>query len=161
MVGAIKGSTQREPIVVGKPAYFMLDNIAKQFGLHKNQICMVGDRLDTDILFGQNGGLTTALVLSGTWATACRHALRTAGQGGEWGNMTAGVACCESRATRGGVQQCSAVAAVRGACWCCGWRVGSLVRCPKHPLVHRVPCAGINGWRGSALQQVLLPTSIC
>lgn len=27
---------------------------------------MVGDRLDTDILFGQNGGLTTMLCLSGT-----------------------------------------------------------------------------------------------
>ena len=26
---------------------------------------MVGDRLDTDVLFGKNGGLTTALVLSG------------------------------------------------------------------------------------------------
>lgn len=25
----------------------------------------VGDRLDTDVLFGKNGGLTTALVLSG------------------------------------------------------------------------------------------------
>lgn len=25
----------------------------------------VGDRLDTDIMFGKNGGLTTALVLSG------------------------------------------------------------------------------------------------
>lgn len=29
------------------------------------QICMVGDRLDTDILFGKNGGLTTMLCLSG------------------------------------------------------------------------------------------------
>ena len=70
MVGAIKGSTQQQPIVVGKPSYFMLDNIATQFGLTKDQICMVGDRLDTDILFGKNGGLTTALVLSGTWQAA-------------------------------------------------------------------------------------------
>jgi phosphoglycolate phosphatase len=50
---------------VGKPADFMLDNIAKKFNLERSQICMVGDRLDTDILFGKNGGLTTALVLSG------------------------------------------------------------------------------------------------
>ncbi|CAL5218445.1 g126 [Coccomyxa viridis] len=65
MVGAIKGSTKREPTVVGKPAEFMLANIAETFGLRRNQICMVGDRLDTDILFGQHGGLTTMLVLSG------------------------------------------------------------------------------------------------
>lgn len=65
MVGAIAGSTKREPITVGKPAEFMLDNIAKTFGLQRHQICMVGDRLDTDILFGKNGGLTTCLVLSG------------------------------------------------------------------------------------------------
>ncbi|CAD7694913.1 unnamed protein product [Ostreobium quekettii] len=65
MVGALKGSSQREPTVVGKPADFMLQNIADQFGLERNQICMVGDRLDTDILFGKNGGLTTCLVLSG------------------------------------------------------------------------------------------------
>lgn len=51
--------------MVGKPAEFMLENIANQFGLKRSQICMVGDRLDTDILFGQNGGLTTMLVLSG------------------------------------------------------------------------------------------------
>ncbi|KAI8467882.1 MAG: HAD-like domain-containing protein [Monoraphidium minutum] len=65
MVGAIMGSTKREPHVVGKPSDFMLRNIADQFGLKREQICMVGDRLDTDILFGQNGGLTTCLVLSG------------------------------------------------------------------------------------------------
>lgn len=65
MVGAIRGSTKREPIVVGKPAEFMLENIAHKFNLRREQICMVGDRLDTDILFGQNGGLTTMLCLSG------------------------------------------------------------------------------------------------
>lgn len=51
--------------MVGKPAEFMLANIADQFGLRREQICMVGDRLDTDILFGKNGGLTTMLTLSG------------------------------------------------------------------------------------------------
>ena len=56
---------KRDPIVVGKPAEFMLANIAAQFGLQRGQICMVGDRLDTDILFGQQGGLSTLLVLSG------------------------------------------------------------------------------------------------
>lgn len=56
---------KRDPIVVGKPEEFMLANIAETFKLERNQICMVGDRLDTDILFGQDGGLTTMLVLSG------------------------------------------------------------------------------------------------
>ncbi|KAI7841124.1 hypothetical protein COHA_005095 [Chlorella ohadii] len=65
MVGAIRGSTKREPTVVGKPAEFMLENIATKFGLRRDQICMCGDRLDTDVLFGKNGGLTTMLVLSG------------------------------------------------------------------------------------------------
>lgn len=65
MVGAIKGSTKQEPLVVGKPSEFMLADIAHKFGLRREQICMVGDRLDTDIMFGKNGGLTTTLVLSG------------------------------------------------------------------------------------------------
>ncbi|KAI3988122.1 hypothetical protein MKX01_011911 [Papaver californicum] len=65
MVGAIVGSTQREPIVVGKPSTFMMDYVSEKFGIQKSQICMVGDRLDTDILFGQNGGCKTLLVLSG------------------------------------------------------------------------------------------------
>lgn len=31
MVGAIGGSTQREPIVVGKPSTFMMDYVAKEY----------------------------------------------------------------------------------------------------------------------------------
>lgn len=65
MVGALCGSTQQEPIVVGKPSTFMMDYLSNKFGILKSQICMVGDRLDTDILFGQNGGCKTLLVLSG------------------------------------------------------------------------------------------------
>lgn len=65
MVGALWGSTQQEPLVVGKPSTFMMDYLADKFGITKSQICMVGDRLDTDILFGQNGGCKTLLVLSG------------------------------------------------------------------------------------------------
>ena len=64
MTGAVPaGSTKQEPIVVGKPAEFMLANIAETFGLRRDQICMVGDRLDTDIRFGQDGGLATVLTL--------------------------------------------------------------------------------------------------
>lgn len=65
MVGAIWGSTKQEPHVVGKPSTFMMDYLADKFGIQKSQICMVGDRLDTDIVFGQNGGCQTLLVLSG------------------------------------------------------------------------------------------------
>ena len=59
--------------MVGKPAEFMLANIAETFGLKRDQICMVGDRLDTDILFGQHGGLTTMLVLSGETPVSLWH----------------------------------------------------------------------------------------
>ena len=65
----LAGAVKRDPIVVGKPEEFMLANIAETFKLERHQICMVGDRLDTDILFGQDGGLTTMLVLSGNVPT--------------------------------------------------------------------------------------------
>ncbi|KAH9734116.1 phosphoglycolate phosphatase 1A [Citrus sinensis] len=68
MVGAFVGSTQREPLVlIGYRITdsSLMDLINNRFGIQKSQICMVGDRLDTDILFGQNGGCKTLLVLSG------------------------------------------------------------------------------------------------
>lgn len=68
------GCTKKDPVVVGKPAEFMLANIAEAFGMERHQICMVGDRLDTDILFGQDGGLSTMLVLSGMLPLLCMPA---------------------------------------------------------------------------------------
>lgn len=68
MVGAIRGCTGREPIVVGKPSPLMIDYIINKYGLDRARICMVGDRLDTDILFGLNNGLQTILTLSGVTA---------------------------------------------------------------------------------------------
>ncbi|KDP35530.1 hypothetical protein JCGZ_08968 [Jatropha curcas] len=65
MVAAVCGSTEREPVVVGKPSTFMMDFLLKKFQVSTSKMCMVGDRLDTDILFGQNAGCKTLLVLSG------------------------------------------------------------------------------------------------
>ncbi|KAG6418950.1 hypothetical protein SASPL_121157 [Salvia splendens] len=65
MVGAICGTTQKDPIVVGKPSTFLMDFLLEKFNIPTSKMCMVGDRLDTDILFGQNSGCRTLLVFSG------------------------------------------------------------------------------------------------
>lgn len=65
MVGAIKGCTGQEPILVGKPSSLMIDYIVSKYGISRSEICMVGDRLDTDILFGKDNGLSSVLALSG------------------------------------------------------------------------------------------------
>lgn len=65
MVGAIKGCTGQEPILVGKPSPLMIDYIVDKFGIKRSEICMIGDRLDTDIVFGRDNGLSSILVLSG------------------------------------------------------------------------------------------------
>jgi 4-nitrophenyl phosphatase/phosphoglycolate phosphatase len=65
MAGAIKGCTGVEPTLVGKPSALIIDYIVQKYNCERARICMVGDRLDTDILFGQNNGLQTCLTLSG------------------------------------------------------------------------------------------------
>ncbi|KAH6787803.1 2-phosphoglycolate phosphatase 2 [Perilla frutescens var. hirtella] len=65
MVAAICGTTQKNPIVVGKPSTFLMDFLLQKFNIPTSKMCMVGDRLDTDILFGENAGCRTLLVFSG------------------------------------------------------------------------------------------------
>jgi len=65
MVGAIKGCTGQEPVVVGKPSPLMIDYLCSKYDLKPDKICMVGDRLDTDVVFGNSNGCKSILVLSG------------------------------------------------------------------------------------------------
>lgn len=43
----------------------MVDYIVAKYKVEPARICMVGDRLDTDVLFGTDNGLQTVLTLSG------------------------------------------------------------------------------------------------
>lgn len=56
----------REPETFGKPSQKMMDAIEGKFHFDRKKACMVGDRLDTDIRFGIEGGLGgTLAVLTG------------------------------------------------------------------------------------------------
>ncbi|CAN1169890.1 Phosphoglycolate phosphatase 2 [Linum perenne] len=45
----------------------------RRFNISTSKMCMVGDRLDTDILFGQSSGCKTLLVLSGVTTESALH----------------------------------------------------------------------------------------
>ncbi|THH00252.1 hypothetical protein EW026_g2240 [Hermanssonia centrifuga] len=55
----------RDPVSIGKPAGTMLECIKAKHDFDPARTIMVGDRLNTDIEFGKNGGLATLLVLTG------------------------------------------------------------------------------------------------
>ncbi len=52
-------------IVCGKPDKIMAEELERFTGVTKDKMCMVGDRLYTDIRFGNNNGIPTICVLSG------------------------------------------------------------------------------------------------
>lgn len=66
MMELVRASTgRRADVVVGKPNRFIADAAALRYGLDLSQVCMVGDRLYTDIALGNACPVNTALVLSG------------------------------------------------------------------------------------------------
>ena len=55
-----------EPLSCGKPSQAMMAAIEGKFKFNRKRACMVGDRLNTDIIFGAEGGLGgTLAVLTG------------------------------------------------------------------------------------------------
>jgi len=65
LTAAVETASGRKALVVGKPNTYMFDCIVERFGIDPSRTLMVGDRLETDILFGKNCGLSTILTLTG------------------------------------------------------------------------------------------------
>lgn len=65
MIRMFEASTGKTPLIIGKPYKYIVDAIIEKYGLNKNEIAMVGDRLYTDIKMGEASGITTILVLTG------------------------------------------------------------------------------------------------
>ena len=62
MIAAASGVS---PVFMGKPSPGGMALIEKQTGLRASQMCMIGDRLYTDIAFGNRAGAVSVLVLTG------------------------------------------------------------------------------------------------
>ena len=65
ILAALETATDAKAIVIGKPSPFMLELATERMGLTKDEVLVVGDKLETDIAGGQAMQARTALVLSG------------------------------------------------------------------------------------------------
>jgi 4-nitrophenyl phosphatase len=65
IVASLETCSGITPTIIGKPNTYMAAIALEKLGLPASQVLCVGDRLETDILFGARAGIPTALVLTG------------------------------------------------------------------------------------------------
>ncbi|TFG26637.1 MAG: HAD-IIA family hydrolase [Promethearchaeota archaeon] len=66
MVNAVETCTAKKPLkIFGKPYPYGIEMILKDTNTTPNEVCIFGDRLNTDILAGNCAGIITAVVLTG------------------------------------------------------------------------------------------------
>ena len=63
--GMIYNATGKRPVVIGKPSPLMPELAMDKLGVSKEQTCVVGDRIYTDVKSGLNAGCVGILVMSG------------------------------------------------------------------------------------------------
>ena len=61
----IYNATKKRPVVIGKPSPLMPELAMEKLGISREETCVVGDRIYTDVKSGLNAGITGILVLSG------------------------------------------------------------------------------------------------
>jgi phosphoglycolate/pyridoxal phosphate phosphatase family enzyme len=64
-VKALEYCSKRKAVCVGKPSDTLAKLIIDEHGINPSRALFVGDRLDTDILFGNKNGMTSLLVMTG------------------------------------------------------------------------------------------------
>ncbi len=65
ILALIEAASGVKPEIIGKPMKTMFEQALNYLGTKPEETLVIGDRLGTDILGGQNAGCKTALVLSG------------------------------------------------------------------------------------------------
>ena len=65
ILALLEAATDAKPTVIGKPERAMFETAVQRMGTMANRTLMIGDRLGTDIMGGNNAGLKTALVMTG------------------------------------------------------------------------------------------------
>lgn len=70
LISPIEMATGKEAYFVGKPNPLMMRTGLNMLGVHSSEAVMIGDRMDTDVIVGIEGGLDTVLVLSGVTSQA-------------------------------------------------------------------------------------------
>ncbi|RKP13283.1 N-acetylglucosamine-6-phosphate deacetylase [Piptocephalis cylindrospora] len=63
--GCIEQATGRMAFYCGKPCSVMMRYAQRILGTNRREVCIIGDRMDTDILGGINSEMDSVLVLSG------------------------------------------------------------------------------------------------
>lgn len=61
----LEDATGKKPVYLGKPEASMVNRVAEKYGYRIEDICVVGDRLYTDVATGLNAGVTAVAVLTG------------------------------------------------------------------------------------------------
>ena len=69
MIALFEASAGRRPLVLGKPERATADYLASVLSCEPDELCFVGDRLETDIAIGHHGS-PTVLVLTGVTTRA-------------------------------------------------------------------------------------------
>ena len=59
--GMIYNATGKRPVVIGKPSPLMPELAVERVGISKEEACVIGDRIYTDIKSGLNAGITGIL----------------------------------------------------------------------------------------------------
>lgn len=61
----VKASGDSSPLIIGKPNVKVIETIEETFKIDRKRTMIIGDRMDSDIMLGNNAGISSLLVLTG------------------------------------------------------------------------------------------------